>query len=413
LQGANLKNANIQYALVGRANLKNADLSEANLFGSRLLWADFSNTKLYRVNLSRTLMSRVNLQGADLYGANLEYSILRYADLQNSANLRQTKLKGVNFQNAYFSSVSQLQRGKDWEKAFIDLNWQQKITQSRKIPKIALVIPSNDSIFQSYLEGMRSVSGIEVITINSGPSVEQEAKAIADLIQQGVDGILVRPQDPDTSVPALKKAFDQGIIPINIGDCINRTAIKRFVFGCYESDSIKMGYDSTEALIEYMKRKYPGQVINVGLVDGTRAGRVYPYFQGFKQAMAKSGVQWQEVASTDAIDKIDISIIKKMVQAYPQINVIWSGSDATTDATVQAIQQLGLGTKIKVFGMMDLTPEKAKMLQDPQNPLQSIIDQSPTQAGKEATERILQVLRREKLEYEYHSIPHKLMSNSD
>jgi ABC-type sugar transport system substrate-binding protein len=102
-----------------------------------------------------------------------------------------------------------------------------------------------------------------------------------------------------------------------------------------------------------------------------------------------------------------------MLQSYPQINVIWSGSDNTTDIAIQAIQQLGLGSKIKIFGIMDLTPEKAKMLADPTNPLQSIIDQSPTEAGKKAAERILQVIKREDLEYQYHLIPHRLMSNSN
>jgi ABC-type sugar transport system substrate-binding protein len=80
---------------------------------------------------------------------------------------------------------------------------------------------------------------------------------------------------------------------------------------------------------------------------------------------------------------------------------------------VQAIQELGLGSKIKVFGIMNPTPEKLKMLQDPQNALQSLIDESPTKAGKGATERILQVLKRKNLEYEYHLIPHKLLENSN
>ena len=171
--------------------------------------------------------------------------------------------------------------------------------------------------------------------------------------------IVLRPQDPQRSVPAIQTAFQQGIITITVGDCIDKDSSKKYVFGCYESDSFKMGYESTQALLGYMKRKYPEQMINVGLVDGTKLGRVYTYFQGFKQAMEKSGVQWQEVASTDAIDREDIGKIKQMLQSYPQINVIWSGSDTSTDTAIQAIQELGLGSKIKVFGIMDVTPKKS------------------------------------------------------
>lgn len=413
LEGANLEDANIQYSFLSRANLKNANLSEANLQGSDLLWVDLSQSQLYHTNLSHTRLSRANLQGTDLYRTNLENSLLSYVDLQKGANLRGAKLTNANLKNAYFSSISQLERANDWQTALIDFNWQEKIVKPRKLPKIGVVIPSLDSIFQSYLEGLSSVPGVEVITMYSDDTVEGEAKTIQNLAKEGVDAIVVRPQEPQRSVPAIKAAFQQGIITITIGDCIDKNFSGKYVFGCYESDSFKMGYESTQALLGYMKQKYPEQMINVGLVDGTKLGRVYPYFQGFKQAMEKSGVQWQEVASTDAIDKEDIGKIKQMLQNYPQINVIWSGSDITTDIAIQAIQQLGLGNKIKVFGIMDLTPEKAKMLADPTNPLQSIIDQSPTEAGKKATERILQVIKREDLEYQYHLVPHRLISNSN
>jgi uncharacterized protein YjbI with pentapeptide repeats/ABC-type sugar transport system substrate-binding protein len=413
LKDAHLVGANITYGIMSRANLESADLSEANLFGSWLLWVNLSHSQLYHANLSHSFLSRANLEGADFYRANLEYSLLSYTNLKKETNLRRAKLKGANFQNAYFSSVSQLQRAENWQATFLDPNWHQGIAKPRKLPKIGVIVPSLDSIFQSYLEGLWSVPGVEVITIHSDLTVESEAKTIQALMKEGVDAIVLRPQDPEESVAAIKKAFNEGVIPITIGDCINESASKRFIFGCFESNSVKMGYESTQALLEYMKRKYSGQFINVGLVDGTSAGRVYPYFQGFKQAMEKSGVQWREVASTDAIDEKDISKITLMLQTNPSINVIWSGSDTTTSAAVKAIQALGLGSKIKVFGIMDLTPEKVKMLQDPLNPLQSIVDQSPREAGREAAKRILRVLKRENLEYEYHLIPHKTLSNTN
>jgi ABC-type sugar transport system substrate-binding protein len=299
------------------------------------------------------------LQGTDLYRANLENSLLSHVDLRKDANLRQAKLTNANLKNAYFSSISQLERANDWQTALIDFNWQEKIAKPRKLSKIGVVIPSLDSIFESYLEGLWSVPGVEVITMHSDDTVEGEAKTIQNLAKEGVDAIVVRPQDPQRSVPAIRAAFRQGIITITIGDCIDKDSSRKFVFGCYESDSFKMGYESTQALLGYMKRKYPGQMINVGLVDGTKLGRVYTYFRGFKQAMEKSGVQWQEVASTDAIDREDIGKIKQMLQSYPQINVIWSGSDTSTDTAIQAIQELGLGSKIKVFGIMDVTPKKS------------------------------------------------------
>ena len=252
-----------------------------------------------------------------------------------------------------------------------------------------------------------------MVNLPTDQTVEAEAKAMQTLADQGVDAILFRPIDPEASVPAIRAAADKGVVIIAIGDCINPDDAARYLSACYESDSFQMGYDSAQEMVRVMQEKYPGAMLNVAVIDGTVEGRLYPYFKGFEQAMEDAQVHWQETASTDASSKADLPKIKAMLRNYPTINVIWSSSDDITETSVQAVEELGLNQKVMVFGILDLTPEKAQMLLDPNNPLQSIVNQQPVLVGQKAAQTAIAAIQTNSFTYQYNLIPHQVLGQDD
>lgn len=414
LNNANLNGATLKNAQISRANLVNTTFNQADLTNANLLWTDLSRSKFYRATLKGANLSRTNLQNADLYRANLENASLGYADLRQRTNLREASLKGADLRATRFWSADQLRRSRGWDKTARDPNWIAKITQPQKTPKIGLIASPGETIFDTYFLGMQSVPGAEVILERKRiPGLEEEVRVIQELIKKEVDVIFIRPRDPQDSVLALRKAYEQGIAIITIGDCINPTDSARYVFACFESESFAMGYDSTRAMTNLLGQQIKGRTINLAVVDGAIVGRLYPYFLGFEQAMRDSGLPWQEVASTDASEESDAVKIKAMLKANPNIDAIWAGSDTTTAASVQAVQGLGLSKKVMVFGILDLTAEKGNWLLNPTHPLQSIVDQQPAKVGKAATERALAVLQRQDLNYQRVVIPHEVLGQSD
>ena len=140
LQGANLQNSNLQNSGLGRAHLQGANFEGANLKGAKLYWSNLQGASFLRSNLQGANLSRTKLQGSDFYRANLQGALLRYADLRNGTNLREAELTGANLEQSKFWSINQVKRGKNWEKAIKNPDWEAQISNPRKeIFRIGLI----------------------------------------------------------------------------------------------------------------------------------------------------------------------------------------------------------------------------------------------------------------------------------
>ena len=113
LQGATLWNADLQGAFLKSAKLQGATLEVANLEGAFLTYADLEGANLKYANLEGATLWGADLQGADLRGANLQ-AYLRDASLQGA------DLRGANLQGAYLWGADL--QGADLEGAEFDEN---------------------------------------------------------------------------------------------------------------------------------------------------------------------------------------------------------------------------------------------------------------------------------------------------
>lgn len=438
LRGANLKGANLKGAVLRAANLEKANLEEANLDGSRmsriylrganltkasisnarLLWSDLQGAKLNLANLTESNLNRANLQGADLYKANLKGASLRYADLRNGTIIIGADFDRADLKRAKFWSSNQVKRGYNWDKALKDKDWEAKIAKpSADKYKVGYLIPSDASIYKLYQQGMENFAKenpqVEIIPLKTGETIEEEKQGIKQLLAQDVDVILLRPLDPEKSLPAIQESYIAGALPINVGDCLSKEG-EKVVLACYQSDSFKMGYDLGKYMANWAKQKLPGQQLNIGMVDGADSSRVYPYLQGFMAGMRDSGVSWNQTASTDAQENKDLPKVKEMLKANPNINILWGGSQTTTLLALDAVKESKLENKVYVFGIVPLTRRLANMLLDPNEPLQSIIDESPAYVGYKGTQHALEIIQgKASKEYDRITYQHRLLTQSD
>ena len=132
-------------------------------------------------------------------------------------------------------------------------------------------------------------------------------------------------------------------------------------------------------------------------------------------ALEESPLSWKTVASVGVTDLHETNQVQEILTAYPEIQVVWGGSNMATKVAIEAVEKLGMVDQVAVFGILDLSQEQAERLLDSTNPLQSIIDQSGVQTGKQATERAIAVLRgRVPGEvYEEHLVEHRLLTQDD
>jgi hypothetical protein len=81
-QGANLKSAVFQMAMLAGANFTGANLNDTKLQGANLSGANFSQADLTKAGLDDAMLHRATFQNADLLGASLRHAMLYQAKFQ-------------------------------------------------------------------------------------------------------------------------------------------------------------------------------------------------------------------------------------------------------------------------------------------------------------------------------------------
>ncbi len=445
LEGADLAQANLKKVILQNSNLDHsnlygadfhkADFSKASLVNIKALWANFHDAIFYRANLQSANFNQADLKGADFYKANLENASLRFADLSSTTNERgaqlqptnflDTQLKGADLWGAKMLSTFQIKRAKNWQETNRKPNWEQLIKQAR-LPRlrIALIKPeTHETLFDYYELGMRRAANrrVEIWAISHPSGVENEAKIIKQLIEEGIDGIILRPEDSIKSLDALKLAGDAGIAIITIGFCFDPIEAQDLAIACYSTDNFQMGYDSGQDLVEWAERNlqtdtdFEGKSVQLALIDSAVYDSYYTYLKGALKAIHESDISFQIVDSLSVTSNRDTVKVKELLKNNPSIQMLWGGSNLATEVGLAAVIESGLNNKVKVFGVSDLSRYKAEMLLDPNSPIHSIIDQSGLQVGYDATKKIISVLRKESsgADYQVYQIEHGLLTQDD
>ncbi len=335
------------------------------------------------------------------------------------------QLRGADFWGARWANVFQIKRGKNWQETNLSPKWEQKVNLAM-LPalRIGLIKPKEkSSLFEAYELGMRRAANrrVDIWGFESEESVAEEAATIDKMIELGMDAIILRPSDPVSSLPALKKASEAGLVIITVDSCLEREVAENVAVACFDTDSKKMGYDSGLYLTKWVQQNIiPRQTqksepINIALVDGAVYDRNYPYLQGIMAAIDRSGLSWKIVASVGVTDVDETDKVMEILEGYPEIQILWGGSNLATNVAIEAVEKLNMGDQVAVFGILDLSQEQAKRLLDSTNPLQSIIDQSGVHTGEQATKTAIAVLRGEVAGevYEEHTVEHRLLTQDD
>ena len=153
-------------------------------------------------------------------------------------------------------------------------------------------------------------------------------------------------------------------------------------------------------------------------MDSATHEAYYPYLQGFMAALKTSNLPFKVVdAVSVANNKDNLTIVKEMLgqDRNQGISILWGGSNIATETAIAAVEELGLDQEIFIFGILDLSKENAKRLQQDDDPLQLLIDQSGIEIGQQAVEMAQTVLRDPSSgeAYEEIEMPYRLLTPQD
>jgi ABC-type sugar transport system substrate-binding protein len=261
---------------------------------------------------------------------------------------------------------------------------------------IAGVVFQSDTFMQTVQAGMQAAaddSGAELILGNSENDLVREADLIEDYITRGVDAIVITPISNDGSVAALREAKDAGITIICFNTCVEDDTIADAFLVTENRD---LGTTSGASAVEFIQNELGGEA-RIGILNCDQFEGCPPRKEGFLEMVeALDGVEIvADQAGWIADDALPVS--EAMLQANPDINVLWAANEGGTVGHVLAVQSSGLQGEVFVFGT-DMNLQMAQMLQSDDNVLQGVTGQAPYQMGFDAFVTALHVLNGEAVE---------------
>lgn len=212
---------------------------------------------------------------------------------------------------------------------------------------IACIVKNSTNPYMvSQLEGVKQAGldmGFEAITMAPAKqdSVEEQVKIIEDMIQKGVDAIIIHCVDSNGIMPGVRKAQEAGIPVVTIGtpaaeDTFLRTGVN------YE----ETGYEVAKYIAEQLGGK--GEMIVLEGPPGAQNAK--ERLAGIHRAL-ESFPDVKIVASQTANFKRTegMNVTENLLQKYKTVNAIIGCNDESALGAVQALKSAGL-TNVLVGG---------------------------------------------------------------
>lgn len=261
--------------------------------------------------------------------------------------------------------------------------------------KIGLSISTlNNPFFVSLKDGVVAEAqkqGIEVIVVDAQNDSAKQTNDVDDLIQQGVDALLINPADSAAISTAVQSANSVGIPVITL----DRSADKGEVAALVASDNVKGGQMAAEYFVEQLGEG--AKVIELEGVPGASATRERG--KGFHE-VADQKLDVVAKQSADFDRSKGLNVMENLLQGNPDVQAVFAHNDEMALGAIEAIQSSG--KDIPVIGF-DGNDDAIKSIQD--GKLTATVAQQPVLIGQLAVQAALDVLDGKQVEK---SIPAEL-----
>ncbi|HZG73665.1 MAG TPA: ribose ABC transporter substrate-binding protein RbsB [Chondromyces sp.] len=254
--------------------------------------------------------------------------------------------------------------------------------------KIGLSVSTlNNPFFVSLKDGVANEAekkGMEMIVVDAQNDTAKQVNDVEDLIQQGVDILLINPTDSAAISTAVQSANNVGIPVITL----DRSADKGKVETLVASDNVKGGKMAAEYIVEQVGEG--AKVVELEGVPGASATRERG--EGF-HLIADEKLDVVAKQSADFDRTKGLNVMENLLQGNPDIQAVFAHNDEMALGAMQAINSSG--NDILVVGF-DGNEDAVKSVKA--GNLSATVAQQPELIGKIAVQSAEKVLKGEKVD---------------
>lgn len=263
-----------------------------------------------------------------------------------------------------------------------------KAASDLKNAKIGLSISTlNNPFFVSLKDGVvkeAAKQGIKVIVVDAQNDSAKQSNDVDDLIQQGVNALLINPTDSASISTVVQSANNLGIPVITLDRSADKGDIKALV----ASDNIKGGKMAAQYIVDQLGKN--AKVIELEGVPGASATRERG--KGFHEiADQQLKVIAKQAADFDRTK--GLNVMENLLQGNPDVQAVFAHNDEMALGAIEAIQSSGKNIPVIGFDGNKDALDSIKA-----GKLTATIAQQPELIGQLAVKAAKDVLQGKKVE---------------
>ena len=216
-------------------------------------------------------------------------------------------------------------------------------------PKIGMVLSTlNNPFFVNMKDGAEKEAeklGYDLVVLDSQNDPAKERANVEDLVQLGVIALLINPTDSDAVVKTVEVANKSNIPVITLDRQANGGKITSHI----ASDNIKGGGMAAEYVLDKFKdEKGPINVVEIQGIPGASATR--DRGEGFHNIMDKNDkFNFISIQAADFDRQKGLQVMENIIQANPNIQVVFAHNDEMALGAVKAIKASGINALVIGF----------------------------------------------------------------
>ena len=208
------------------------------------------------------------------------------------------------------------------------------------------------TVMKQALEEAAGSMGAQLYITDARHDITKQISDIEDLVQKGIDILLVNPTDSVGIEGAVRSANKAGVVVVAV-DAQANGPIDSFV----GSKNYDAGFLAGEALAKAL-----GDAGNVAILDGIPVVPILERVRGFKDAIAKHpGLKLVDTQNGKQERSTALSVTENMIQSHPDLNGMFSVNDGGALGALAAIEASGKKILlVSVDGQAEAVNEVAK-----------------------------------------------------
>ncbi|MEY8284517.1 sugar ABC transporter substrate-binding protein [Lachnospiraceae bacterium 50-23] len=256
---------------------------------------------------------------------------------------------------------------------------------------------------ESAIRGTLEEAGYQMITRDPGTDPKLQETQIQEMIDAGIDVIIISPVDWEKITPSLEKLKEADVKIVNVDTQVREMD---YVDAYIGSDNHNAGFICGEGLIE----KCPDGG-KIAILECPTQNSINDRITGFEEAIARAENGFEVVERVDTGGEFEkaLEASQRILEEYPDICAIMCGNDQLAVGAKTAANVAGL-TDVVIYGV-DGSPDIKKELKKAENQIAGTAAQSPINMGKKAAVTVMNILKGE--DYEKEVYEEVFMINKD